>query len=144
MEYKILQACENGNLEEVKLLIEGNPNLINTTDKDRYTPLHRACYSNNVEVVKYLIQKGANIGAKTEMQWEPLHSCCQWNHKECAAILIQNGANVNAKSEGSMFLLFRILKPRGRDLFEVKIIFIVYMYRNVIKIVTLDHPLTRK
>lgn len=108
-EYDILQACEKGNLEGIKSLIEKNPDLINITDKDKYTPLHRACYSNNIEVVKYLIQKGANISAKTEMQWEPLHSCCQWNHKECAAILIQNGADVNAKSEGSMFtILFQI------------------------------------
>ncbi|XP_018576600.1 ankyrin repeat domain-containing protein 49-like [Anoplophora glabripennis] len=100
-EYNILHACEKGNLEEVKELIERNPYLINISDKDKYTPLHRACYSNNIEVVKYLIQKGANISAKTELQWEPLHSCCQWNHKECAAVLIQNGADINATTEGN-------------------------------------------
>ncbi|KAJ8981387.1 hypothetical protein NQ317_002581 [Molorchus minor] len=85
----ILEASEMGNLEVIKTLLEKDPGLINATDKDKYTPLHRACYSNHIEVVKYLIQCGADIGAKTDMQWEPLHSCCQWNNKECALILIQ-------------------------------------------------------
>ncbi|KAJ8929267.1 hypothetical protein NQ314_018060, partial [Rhamnusium bicolor] len=75
MQNKILVACEKGNLDEVKSLLAQDPELVNVRDKDRYTPLHRACYSNNVEVVKFLIQNGANVGAKTEMQWEPLHSC---------------------------------------------------------------------
>ncbi|CAH1169642.1 unnamed protein product [Phaedon cochleariae] len=101
LQAEILEACEKGLLERVKSLIETDPDLVNATDKDKYTPLHRACYSNHLDIVKYLIQKGANIAAKTEMQWQPLHSCCQWNHVDCAAVLIQNGADVNAKSEGS-------------------------------------------
>ncbi|XP_057660313.1 ankyrin repeat domain-containing protein 49-like [Diorhabda carinulata] len=100
LQKNILDACEKGNLEQVKTLIESNPNLINVTDKDGYTPLHRACYSNNVDIVEFLLQNGANIAAETEMQWQPLHSCCQWNHKECAAVLIQHGADVNALSQG--------------------------------------------
>nr|CAI5860274.1 unnamed protein product [Callosobruchus analis] len=101
LEKKILDACENGKLEEVKKILENRPDLVGARDKDGYTPLHRACYSNNIEVVRYLIECGADIGAKTEVQWQPLHSCCQWNHKECAWLLIQNGADVNAQSEGS-------------------------------------------
>lgn len=99
----MLKACETGELEVIKSLLETNPDLINTMDDDKYTPLHRACYSNNVEIVEYLLQKGANVSAKTEMQWEPLHSCCQWNHYKCAAILLQNGADVNAVSEGGKY-----------------------------------------
>ena len=97
---QILSAAENGKLDEVKSLLEQDPTLANVTDKEGYTPLHRACYGNHVEVVKYLLQNGANIAAKTEMQWEPLHSCCQWNNIECAQVLIAEGADVNAPSEG--------------------------------------------
>lgn len=96
----MLNACENGSIELVKQLIEDHPELINSVDKDKYTPLHRACYSNNVEIVDYLLQKGANIAAQTEMMWQPLHSCCQWNSIDCAALLIRHGADINAKSEG--------------------------------------------
>jgi ankyrin repeat protein len=97
---QMLQAAENGQLEEVKSLIQTDPSLVNVTDKEGYTPLHRACYGNHVEIVKYLLQNGANIAAKTELQWEPLHSCCRWNHIECAQVLISEGADVNALSEG--------------------------------------------
>ncbi|KAF7269433.1 ankyrin repeat domain-containing protein 49-like [Rhynchophorus ferrugineus] len=99
-ENAILKAAENGDLDTVKAVLEEDITLINTVDKDKYTPLHRACYGNHLHVVQYLVEKGADISAKTEMQWEPLHSCCQWNSVECAAYLIQCGANVNAPSEG--------------------------------------------
>ncbi|RZC36667.1 Ankyrin repeat domain containing protein [Asbolus verrucosus] len=97
---RILLAAENGRLETLKALLEENPELINVTDKEGYSPLHRACYGNHVETVKYLLQNGANIAAKTELQWEPLHSCCRWNHIESAQILLAEGADVNAPSEG--------------------------------------------
>ncbi|CAG9854488.1 unnamed protein product [Phyllotreta striolata] len=99
-EKNFMLACENGNLDQVTRLIEENPKLINSTDKDKYTPLHRACYSNHVNIVEYLLEKGANIAAETEMSWQPLHSCCQWNNVKCAAALIRHGADVNAKSDG--------------------------------------------
>lgn len=48
----ILSAAEEGNLEKIKKLLSKNRLLLNCTDKDGYTPLHRACYGNNVEVVE--------------------------------------------------------------------------------------------
>lgn len=100
LQRQILNAAEKGHLDQIKDLLEQDPNLIKASDKDMYTPLHRACYGDHLEVVKYLIQKGANIAAETDLKWQPLHSCVQWNHVECAAYLIQCGADVNAPSEG--------------------------------------------
>jgi len=48
----MLSAAEEGNLEKVKRLLSKNYLLLICTDKDGYTPLHRACYGNNVEVVE--------------------------------------------------------------------------------------------
>lgn len=93
-------AAENGMLEKARHLLERDPSLVQVTDKDGYTPLHRACYNNHPQLVDLLLQYGADIHAQTEMGWQPLHSCCQWNHVECAVRLIQNGADVNAVSNG--------------------------------------------
>ncbi|CAH1999930.1 unnamed protein product [Acanthoscelides obtectus] len=41
LEKKILDACENGTLEEVKKILEEHPDLVGVRDKDGYTPLHR-------------------------------------------------------------------------------------------------------
>lgn len=96
----VLGAAEEGDLEKLKKLLGKNPLLLQCTDKDGYTPLHRACYGNNVKVVEYLVEKGAQIDAKTQDEWQPLHSACCWNNTECAETLIACGADVNAKSKG--------------------------------------------
>ncbi|XP_050316125.1 ankyrin repeat domain-containing protein 49-like [Anthonomus grandis grandis] len=128
VEYKILEASENGDLETIKELLRQDPNLVHTTDKDNYTPLHRACYANNLEVVKYLVSNGANLSAKTEMQWEPLHSCCQWGNFKCAAVLIQHGANVNAVSEGGQTPL-HIAATHGKN-YDVIQMLLLHPYIN--------------
>lgn len=71
-----------------------------STDEDGYTPLHRACYNNNVEIAKLLIQYGADVNARTLMQWTPLHSAAKWSNADCMALLLQHGADINAESEG--------------------------------------------
>ncbi|OAD55206.1 Ankyrin repeat domain-containing protein 49 [Eufriesea mexicana] len=93
---EILTAAENGELDKVKCLLLKNPDLLECTDKDGYTPLHRACYGNH-----YLLQIGAKIDARTVDEWQPLHSACHWNNVECIAALIAHGADINAKSKGS-------------------------------------------
>lgn len=52
---EILTAAENGELDKVKCLLLKNPDLLECTDKDGYTPLHRACYGNHVEIVEVKI-----------------------------------------------------------------------------------------
>lgn len=98
----ILDAAEKGNLAKIKILLCQNPSLLQCTDKDGYTPLHRACYDNHVEIVEYLLQAGAKIDAKTQDEWQPLHSACCWNNVECIAALIAYGADINAKSKGDV------------------------------------------
>ncbi|KAG9432791.1 ankyrin repeat domain-containing protein 49 [Apis mellifera carnica] len=97
---EILAAAENGDLDKIKKLLTKNHRLLECTDKDGYTPLHRACYGNHVEIVEYLLQAGAKIDAKTQDEWQPLHSASCWNNVECVATLIANGADINAKSKG--------------------------------------------
>ncbi|XP_033230457.1 ankyrin repeat domain-containing protein 49-like [Belonocnema kinseyi] len=99
-EKAILQAAENGILEKVKNLLDKNPSLIEATDNDGYTPLHRACYGNHLDIVEYLLSKNAAIDAQTQDGWQPLHSACCWNNVECAALLLQHGADINARSKG--------------------------------------------
>lgn len=53
----MLNAAEEGNLENIRKLLHENHLLLNCTDKDGYTPLHRACYGNNVEVVEVGLRK---------------------------------------------------------------------------------------
>lgn len=99
-ENEILEAAEEGDLNRIKELLKIRKELVNIIDRDKYTPLHRACSTNQKEVALLLIENGADVDAKTDMGWTPLHSCCHWNSLDCANILLQHGADVNAQSEG--------------------------------------------
>lgn len=50
-EKEILWAAENGDANRVSELLEANSNLTKVSDKDGYTPLHRAAYNNHLRVV---------------------------------------------------------------------------------------------
>lgn len=49
---RILWAAENGRLDVVKEVLQGNPSLVQARDNDLYTPLHRAAYNNHADVVQ--------------------------------------------------------------------------------------------
>lgn len=51
----VLNAAEEGDLEKIKELLNKNRLLLESTDKDGYTPLHRACYGNHVKIVEVTI-----------------------------------------------------------------------------------------
>lgn len=92
-------------MELVLELIENDPDLINYTDEDGYTALHRACYEDNLEIAKVLISHGANVDARSGESWTPLHSASNWNAFRCVRLLLENGANVNATTVGGLFTL---------------------------------------
>ena len=49
---RILWAAENNKLEEVQQLLAADPSLVHSTDKDGYSPLHRAAYSDHLEMAE--------------------------------------------------------------------------------------------
>lgn len=97
----ILWAAEHNKMTEAEELLKKDPNLVNATDDDLYTPLHRASYNGHVTMVKFLLESNANINAKTEDGWQPFHSACRWNNVDAAKVLIDQGADVNCRTNGN-------------------------------------------
>ena len=97
----MLVYSENGNLDELKILLEKYSDCILYKDQDGYSALHRAAYSNNLDICKYLLSKNYSlIEFKTDMGWTPLHSASYWNNFEVVDYLIKLNANVNALTNG--------------------------------------------
>ena len=86
--------------EVVESILETEPSAVNSTDRDGYTPLHKACYNDNFALAQLLLKYKADPNKRTEYQWTPLHSACKWNNAKLAALVLQHGANINARSEG--------------------------------------------
>ena len=56
------QACREGDVDTLKLLIRNDVNVVNTVLNElRWTPLHIASLIGNVDVVEILIRNGANM-----------------------------------------------------------------------------------
>ena len=119
---EILWAAGGGMLDVVQRLLKCDQQLTAVTDRDGYTPLHRACSENRPEVCRLLLENGkgqlgsfslavlmfydcsagANLAAATEQMWQPLHSACRWNSSLCASLLLDWGADVNAVTLGGL------------------------------------------
>jgi ankyrin repeat protein len=91
--YRILHASEIGDVENLKILLEANPTLVNAAEYGE-TALHKAAEKGHQDVVKLLIATGAVVDAN-ECGWTPLGSA---RNKEVAEILIAAGADVNFKN----------------------------------------------
>ena len=93
---QLLNACENGDLETVKTLVEEDSEgtLLNNTNNSGYNSLMVACQYGQIAVVKYLTQ----LEAHSEMllrshtpdhDWNPLMVACRWGHHEVVEYLAQ-------------------------------------------------------
>ena len=93
---EFLEACKQGNIEDVKRLLEQNVD-VNAKDNYGQTALMLAEGEGHTEIVEILIDNGADVNAKdiygkTALMWAAING-----HTEIVEILIDNGADVNAK-----------------------------------------------
>ncbi|MBD3170229.1 MAG: hypothetical protein GF307_12155 [candidate division Zixibacteria bacterium] len=92
---EIHNVIEEGNLDQVKELLESNPDLINATYNYGQSVMHAAAYSGHIEIVKYLIEKGADVNARSGQNSNPLHGAAYYGHEDIVKLLIENGAEVD-------------------------------------------------
>jgi len=115
---EIYEACSNGELQKVKLMLEKNPELLNIKDKSKNTLLHYAASAGKIEVVKFLIKKGAALHAKNNFGWIPLHSAGYNGHKEISKILISSGSKVDEPDVYGWTPLFRAIQGNRKGMVE--------------------------
>ena len=92
----LLYASQEGNLEEVKSLLDRGAN-VNAEGVYKWTPLHRAALNGHTEVARLLIDRGANVNAENGAKQPPLHKAALNGHREVAKLLIDRGARVDAE-----------------------------------------------
>jgi ankyrin repeat protein len=92
----IHEAAQHGDIEKVKILLQSDPNLIFSKDRDGLTPLHSAVLGNQRNIVEMLLAKGVDVNAKDNHENSPLQYAVS---KEIAELLLANGADVNARCD---------------------------------------------
>ena len=90
--------AKDGRVEEVKKLLDNDPNLINSTTKTGDTPLHLAIRTGRRTAVDVLLEYGANVTAVNNYGNTCLHVAAERNRPELVELMLLKGADISAKN----------------------------------------------
>jgi TonB family protein len=91
-------AAAAGDLEEVKALLEKNPELVSSKDERGWMPLHTAAWNVRKDMVELLLSMGADVNAKNSEGETPLHLAAQKSDRHMVELLLAKKADVKAKN----------------------------------------------
>jgi ankyrin repeat protein len=109
----LIQAAKDGNLSEVKRLLDKGTEIDARTDSGA-TALMWACVAGDREITKMreiakmLITKGADVNARDAYGGSALTDAIYWGSLGIAQLLLDNGTDVNVKREGITALMWAI------------------------------------
>ena len=89
------EACANGRLEVVRLLVTKYRASLTVEDSRRWTAIHFACLKEPVEVLRFLLDQRANPNAPVAYGATPLHIAAGQKLSPHVALLLQRKAEVN-------------------------------------------------
>lgn len=92
---EIHTASANGDIAQVRAMLEANPALISSEDTMGATPLHWAVQSGNKDLVSYLIGEEVDLNARQKAGITPLMIAIGLGRADIVQILIKGGADVD-------------------------------------------------
>lgn len=101
-----MQAILDGNLDKLKILLEGKNVDEVPCVPESFTLLHIAVGSNQMEIVKYLLKMKADPNKVSDIGITPIHLCIMWNYPEMLKLLFKHSEN-------------RFVNENGNDLLEI-------------------------
>ena len=89
----IHEAAWKGDLDKVKMLLEGNPHLLNAKGPWGWTPMLRAVYFNHSDIVSFLLSKGADPNLTTPDGESALHWAIKCGYPALAELFIKHNTD---------------------------------------------------
>lgn len=90
----IFDVCRSGNIKDIIAYYTKNPDCVNKTTKEGYSPLILACYYGNVEAVRFLLDKVDDINGVSDYG-TPLMAAVVKGNVDIVAMLLDKQADVN-------------------------------------------------
>ena len=117
----IHQAAKAGDVQQLKEILQKNPDLINSTDRDKMTPLHHAIDEGKLEAASLLLANGADIDAVNYKQETPLHIAAYEGNAEVVRLLLTHDADIAKREMRDRIPLF-LACNWGGDLETVRLL----------------------
>ncbi|MBT6207623.1 MAG: hypothetical protein HOI53_06315, partial [Francisellaceae bacterium] len=124
-------ACENDNLEILRLIIESVPDdtsrsqFVNKKLDDGETPLFLACKHDKKDITEYLLSIGADYNICKKGGWNIAHVICEQGNLEILKIIIESLPDdssrskfVNKQSDSGVTPLYLACKHGNKDIAE--------------------------
>jgi hypothetical protein len=115
---KLLDACEDGNLEKVKQLLERGAD-VNVRGKDGETALMIVSWYGKKKIAELLIKKGIDLNAKDNFGRTALMYASWYGHKEIVKLLLEAGADVNAQDKDDITALMYAFKNGDEEIIKL-------------------------
>jgi len=99
----IFDAAALGRAEQLRELLDAEPDLVGALSDDGFTPLHLACFAGGQETVRLLVERGAPLERLAEASFarvRPLGTAVFAGNVEAAQILLDAGADPNGVDSG--------------------------------------------
>jgi ankyrin repeat protein len=118
----IHDAAQKGDLNKVKALVQSDPKLVSSKDKNGNTPLHLAAFHDHAAVAEFLLASGANVNEKNSYasfvpdDLEGMFAANDANHKDPQDLLLAKGVDARASTNGYTALDLALFSYNHKDI----------------------------
>jgi len=117
-EKNVFDIARSGTLTEIQNLNKSNPDLINSLNENKTSPLILACYRGNIEVAKFLIENVKNINYNSDMG-TALMAATYKNQPQLVKLLLEKKANPNATDANGITALSLAVQFKNTELVKL-------------------------
>lgn len=114
----VFDIARSGTLAELKEVMKQNPDIINETNENGFSPLILACYRGNTEVADFLIDNVKDLDYKSQEGTALAGLSIRYN-KDLAEHLLKKNANPNIADGTGTTPLFWAVKSGNKELVEL-------------------------
>lgn len=114
----IFDIARSGTVAEVKDLMKQNPDIINQTNENGFSPLILACYKGNVQVAEFLMDNVKDVNYKSQEGTALAGLSVKYN-KALVEHILRKNANPNITDATGSTPLFWAVKLGNKELIEL-------------------------
>jgi uncharacterized protein len=120
----VFEASAIGDVERLRVLLDGDPSLATAWSGDGFTPLHLAAFFGHPAAARLLAERGADLEARSTneqfaLDARPLHSAAAAGQREVCEVLLDAGADVNAVQHGGYTALLEARQSGNEELAQL-------------------------